>query len=308
MSLLRETAFLFSLSVFTAIFVRAQSPQSIDFYGVISPDADKNMVKMTEDLYYAQLKDLLPKVNDFREKSKTAGISPDGVPFIPEDGTSLFYAVITRTGDALSTWKCRLYLKLAQEEQPRLLTKEYDSYYKILMESKTALAAMFGNNQKGTIPSEDSTHQNDSTPQKETGADRKNKVHDETTTEQSSIDITGTWTGGEDIAKAVIMKGGRGFIIFKNGASMNISVSTEISSEGTASVTLRQLGHSNASFFPELERSAAVDAAKTAEPVEWNMELSSGGTLSGNKKTIVHDSMTGELRQGLVPVTWTRKQ
>lgn len=308
MRFLRETAVLFSLAVLAAAFVCAQSPQSIDFYGVISPDADKNMVKMTEDLYYAQLKDLLPNVNDFREKSKAAGISPDSTLFAPESGTSAFYAVITRSGDALSTWKCMLYLKLSQEENPRLFTKEYDSYYKILMESKPVISAMLGK-----IPQDKHAIQDGGRPKtgnmhgESTEPDKKSSIPD-AAAENSAIDISGTWTGGGDIAKAVIMKGGRGFIIFKNGASMNITVNTETASDGAAAVTLRQFGHSNASFFPELERADAVEAAKTAEPVEWNLALSSVGTLSGNKKTVVKDTETGELRQGQVPVTWTKKQ
>ena len=73
----RKTAVLFSLLAILLVTAEAQPPERIDFYGVISPDADKNMIKMTEDLYYTQLKDFSPFVNDFREKTKSGGKRKD---------------------------------------------------------------------------------------------------------------------------------------------------------------------------------------------------------------------------------------
>ena len=64
--------------------------------------------------------------------------------------------------------------------------------------------------------------------------------------------LAGTWTGDTLIDKIVILRGGKGFVIFKNGASMNIVISINGSS-----VTVIQKGRSNASFYPELSRELA---------------------------------------------------
>ncbi|MBQ5471718.1 MAG: hypothetical protein IIT58_06915, partial [Treponema sp.] len=46
--------------------VFSQEIKKIDFYGVLSPDADKNMIKMTEDLFYTQLSELSIELKDSR--------------------------------------------------------------------------------------------------------------------------------------------------------------------------------------------------------------------------------------------------
>ena len=304
----RKTAFLFSLLAILLVTAEAQPPERIDFYGVISPDADKNMIKMTEDLYYTQLKDFSPFVNDFREKTKSGGMTPDDIHSLPTDeGAVSFYAVITRNGDALSKWECTLCLKRPDEEKTFLFSKEYDSYYKILMESKTVLNAMLGK----AMRSDGNAKKPEIT---ETAAEKTQEAGVENTVSEkphlqgtSGIDISGTWTGGQDIAKAVIMKGGRGFIIFKNGATMNISITTEETPGLNPTVRIRQIGHSNASYFPEMERNVALEAAKNADPIEWELELTAETTLTGNKKTLVPDETGSQFQSGLIPVEWTKK-
>lgn len=113
--------------------------------------------------------------------------------------------------------------------------------------------------------------------------------------------IAGTWEGEELTDKILILRGGRGFIIFKNGATMNISVSVEGSD-----VTIKQKGKPNASFYPSLPRQDALKNAASASPIEWNFKLE-GKTLTGIKKTLVSDkkSSTG-VSEGNVNATWTK--
>ena len=115
--------------------------------------------------------------------------------------------------------------------------------------------------------------------------------------------LAGTWSGEELIEKILILRGGRGFIVFKNGASMTISVSIE-----GESVTVKQYGKSNASFFPELPRQEALKIAATASPIEWKLKLD-GNTLAGTKKTLVADkkSSTG-VSEGVVNVSWVKQR
>ena len=84
----------------------------------------------------------------------------------------------------------------------------------------------------------------------------------------STENLSGTWSGEENIDKIVILRGGRGFVIFKNGASMNITVENKDNQ-----IVITQKGRSNASFYPELERNTALNAALSADPIEWILKF-----------------------------------
>jgi hypothetical protein len=99
------------------------------------------------------------------------------------------------------------------------------------------------------------------------------------------------------------MRGGRGFVIFNNGASMNITV--ELSGSGNnRQVLVKQKGNSNASFYPDLKRTAALTAAVSAAPITWTLSLTDTNTLKGTKDTLLPDG--DSYKEGSVNVTWTR--
>ena len=115
--------------------------------------------------------------------------------------------------------------------------------------------------------------------------------------------ISGTWTGEPNINKIVLLRGGRGFVIYKNGATMNINVQIE-----NNTLHCIQTGKSNASFFPELPREIALVVALNAEPIKWIMTLTDGNTLSGTKESLQtagNDASTVE--KAIIPVTWTKQ-
>ena len=56
-----------------------------------------------------------------------------------------------------------------------------------------------------------------------------------------------------------------------------------------------------------MERDVALEAAKNAEPIEWELELTTETTLTGNKKTLVPDETGSQFQPGLIPVEWTKK-
>ena len=99
------------------------------------------------------------------------------------------------------------------------------------------------------------------------------------------------------------MRGGRGFVIFNNGASMNITVRLQ-QSEGSQKITVLQNQRSNASFFPQLSRQLALEHAVNAEPIEWTFQAKDSNTLTGQKRTLVENS--GQVNYGDISVTWTR--
>lgn len=100
------------------------------------------------------------------------------------------------------------------------------------------------------------------------------------------------------------MRSGRGFVIFSNGATMNISIllSNENSSQKLRVV---QQDKFNASFYPEIERKTVLAYAEDASPIEWNLTMTSQGTLEGTKKTLV--ASADEVEQKNVDVVWRRK-
>ena len=117
--------------------------------------------------------------------------------------------------------------------------------------------------------------------------------------------LAGTWGGEENINKIVIMRSGRGFVIFKNGASMNILIKIQ-KAESDTKVIITQESRPNASFFPELPRTVALQAAKEAEPIEWTLSLLNDNTLSGTKKTLTLAS-DNQTSMSKLNVTWHRK-
>ena len=115
--------------------------------------------------------------------------------------------------------------------------------------------------------------------------------------------LSGTWYGENNIDKIVIMRGGRGFVIFNNGASMNISV--ELSNASKKTIKIKQNGRSNASFYPDLPRQVALKVAVNANPIEWNFELLDDNTLKGKKSTLI--SANEDAIPGIIDVTWHRR-
>ena len=127
---------------------------------------------------------------------------------------------------------------------------------------------------------------------------------------ETGVDIeslAGTW-GGEPYAdKIIILRGGRGFVIFKNGATMNIKITVKKASIAgkNTSLEISQVGKSNASFFPELPREQALACAARAAPITWNFALTSQDTLEGIKNTVIQTNDGTE--QTAITSSWTRR-
>lgn len=120
--------------------------------------------------------------------------------------------------------------------------------------------------------------------------------------------LAGTWSGEPHTDKIVILRGGRGFIIYKNGATMNISLSIVNGKDGKKEILIRQVGKSNASFYPELSRDTALSAAASAPPIEWRLNSTVDGTLTGIKKTLIKSNSTPEtVESGTQKVNWIKK-
>jgi hypothetical protein len=113
--------------------------------------------------------------------------------------------------------------------------------------------------------------------------------------------LSGTWEGENLISKIVILRGGRGFVIYKNGASMNIAVSIT-----NNKVEAIQTSKQNASFFPDLPREVALLVAANAEPIKWTLSLIDENTLTGEKVTLM--PVDNNAQRTIIPVKWIRVQ
>ena len=247
------------------------------------------MVKMTENLYLTQLGEIAGlSVIDKRNSGFTQKYFNEGkADFSEADSPLIFYAVIEKNSDSGGKWICTLNIADSSTGDIHSYRKEYDSFYKILMESKLSLQSVFEQLLKPGHTMEHSTDSYEDT-------DRKPQV--------STDSVAGTWSGEDYIDKIIILRGGRGFVVYKNGATMNITVSVN---NKTETVEITQSGKSNASFFPELPRKTALEAATTALPIQWNLNLENTNTLTGTKTTLIASGDTAEA--GTLPVTWLRK-
>lgn len=269
--LLFLTVAFFSLSM-------AATAEVIDFYETMSQSSNTEMISMTTDLFYNQIQSLSGyTVNDLR-------------PFFYEpqraSSTSVsFYAQIEEGPGG--SWICTLNAIKGTQGKNFSVTKTYESYYLILMDAKDSIQNVLEN--VSSARSQEVSHSSQGSSSQGISTDLEA--------------LSGSWSGGRYIDKIVILRGGRGFVIFKNGASMDISISIR----GTA-VTVVQTGKSNASFFPELNREAALKSAPTAKPIKWDFVLIDNNTLKGTQTTLISDdsSETGA-SIGTVNAEWTRK-
>lgn len=279
------------ISIILFIFSAGLSAQSyfIDYYGIVSTEIDENMSKMTSDLYYTQL----TEINNFTITDKRTSPNLKNRPDISvfSENALSFFTLITKDSNS-DKWITTYYVIDKANNEEHSKQKKFDSFYKILMEPKDVLRQTIkqlieNDTSAKTLTSQTSSEAPDLTP----------------TDISSTEELSGTWTGEDNIRKIVIMRGGRGFVIFKNGATMNIIV--ELSGdESNKQVLITQKGHSNASFYPELQRSAALTAAVSAEPIKWTLTLINGNTLKGIKETLLPEG--NSYKQGTVSVIWTR--
>lgn len=282
----KKSTFLSILLFFFSAILSAQN-YNIDYYGIVSSEIDSNMSKMTSDLYYTQLSE----INNFSVEDKRTTPClierPDSQDF--SESSLSFFTVITKDSKS-DKWITTYYVIDKKNNEEHSKHKTYDSFYKILMEPKDVL--------KDTIKQ---LIENDNNSQTIASLNQETPFASGTTI-TSTEELSGTWGGEENINKIVIMRGGRGFVIFNNGASMNISV--ELSGQDNKNVIITQKGRSNASFYPDLQRTAALNAAVSADPIKWTLTLIDENTLSGIKDTLLPDG--DNYKTGSLSVTWSR--
>ena len=273
---LKHSLLLFMLCL-PAAFLSAQAKPVLYVYASSSSSGDPAVIKMTEDLFFSQLSaaDLFT-VHDKRSSEYSAAeLTRYG------SADSLFF--YTQIYEKAGQWFLKLHLIDGATGKETVLENNYDGYYKILTEAKNSLTSLIKQfNTGGTQKTE------------------KQGAASSVTAEK----LSGTWYGEDYIDKIILLRGGRGFVIFKNGASMNISVSVN----GNVLSAVQQ-GKPNASFFPELPREAALVNAPEAQPIRWELTVESESTMKGVKISLIAEydnSGVVSVKQGSIPVRWHR--
>lgn len=287
--------FSFFFSFVLSAQASANSNQIINYYGILASDLDSNMSKMTSDLYFTQLCEISTlSVNDYRSSNSENNLDENNINFIKEN-LNLYFKV--NKIENSTRWLLSIFLINNTNQKTYSEQKEYDSFYKILMEPKTSLQDSL----KKLIYNQNEYIVQSTQLEKASYGEFNGKQKNLSTEE-----FSGTWTGENYIDKIVILRGGRGFVIFNNGASMNISVKIEENNKSDFLI-ITQTSRTNASFYPNLDRQLALNSANTAEPIEWSFKVIDSNTLSGTKKTLIQSIDGKSVEQGEEAVIWNRK-
>ena len=276
-----------SAFLFLTVFSLGAAEYKIDYYGIISDKIDSNMSKMISNLYNTQLSE----INSFSVSDMRIAPSLKERPSLSElSSDSLSFFVDITKDEKTDSWIATYCLIDKKNNEEHSKQKNFDSFYKLLKEPKDLLKSTIEEliNSEGVRP--------------DTPVFLADSQDSSSSLLISTEELSGTWKGEESINKIVILRGGRGFVIFNNGVSMNISL--EISGSDSKKVVVLQKGRSNASFFPELDRSAALNAAIDADPIKWTFTLIDKNNLAGKKDTLLPDG--NSYKSGSLDVTWTR--
>jgi len=270
--------FLLFLTVLFSHLSLMANPINVVFYGPVSNSQDLSTTKLTSDLFFSQLESLSEYIiTDKRDITWQDSFAND----VTEPNTLLFYVQIKEIEQG---WECTLTAIDSITKKSVSKTHSYDGYYRILMEAKSSLQSLLNDYLELDIKQPTT---------------QKSQEKSNFSTKLTLDNLSGTWQGDNLISKIVILRGGRGFVIYKNGASMNIQVSIE---ENT--VYAQQTSRANASFFPDLPREIALVVAGNAEPIQWTLTLFDENTLIGEKRTLMPVENKAELMT--VEVTWKR--
>ncbi len=276
-----QTILLFSIS--TPLLAQQDSKRDLYFYGTDTDLADDSVAKMSTDLYYSQFQ----INNDFTvfDRRTRSYSDPESQRFVGSSALVFYTELIEQDGK----WTSVLYLVDFSTNSEVSSSYIYEEDYKVLLDAKKNLSEL--------IAKLDSTKSGSSPIA--TNPQGTNQIGD-----VNISNLFGTWKGEEFVEKVVILRGGRGFVIFENGASMNVIITLE----GEQLIALQE-SKSNASFFPELPREVALVKALEVNPIRWELTIENENLLTGFKHTYVavyDDEGNMNVIEGEIPVRWQR--
>ena len=122
--------------------------------------------------------------------------------------------------------------------------------------------------------------------------------------------LAGTWKGEPLTDKVILLRGGKGFVVYKNGATMNVNFfpSKTDDSGNILSLRVNQVSAVNPAFYPDIPKESVLAALKKNPDAKifWNFEPSSVNVLSGAKSTLVPSG--GGAKFASVKTVWKRQE
>ncbi|HBG37369.1 MAG TPA: hypothetical protein DDW88_09930 [Treponema sp.] len=254
--------------------------KELGFFAPIYNTKDEGTAKLIVDLYYNHLLSFDSfRVQDFRSTvfSQDTALNNYGIQV----------AFFIDISDSDNNWT--IAFNTFFDNKTHTEEKIYDSYYQVLLSAKNDLFVFLDRLEK--------TEEN-------TAREKSDDVS--ATTVSINLDsIAGTWFTDASIDKIIILRGGRGFVIYKNGASMNISVEIR----GNQIIAL-QTSKTNASFFPELPRDLALKVAtEELQPIKWIMTAKNENEMVGEKnhyEAVYENEKATSVKTVSSPSRWTR--
>lgn len=257
----------------------------------MSNSSDTNTISMTQDLYFSHISSMAGvTVDDMRTVQYDADLSKEtlskhsGMRQETNAVEVAFYAELLESDTVSGSWQCLLHAINLLNDSHIVKQNDYDSYYKILLDAKSLSQQAIEEaaaSSKATVNASPA------------------RIQDASLIKDMQS-LFGTWKGEEYIDKIVIMRGGRGFVIYNNGASMSITVTLQADL-----IQIVQASSSNASYFPELPREDALSVAANAPAIRWDMALTQNGELKGKKTTLALVDGKVELKE--IEVSWQRQ-
>lgn len=296
---------IFSLTLSTNCFPQvANKKADLHFFGIIIPPTLENQKNISENLFSAHLR-IIPELNFYdNTKPGIESLSKDKtenntiISYFDLIDTSSFskdqisiglFAKITKLDE--ENLECTLYTKNFSTNKTSELKENFKSYYKLLTDIKNSINTIL----KNTVDFEITTIQS-------TKKHSFPKIDEVAMTVEG---VSGTWTGEKDITKIILMRSGRGFVIFSNGASMSITVNIEVNERNHKILKITQQGNFNASFYPNIPRQKALEYSQKASPIQWNFILTESGNLEGFKYSLTLDN-DGNIVEQKNHVTWNK--
>lgn len=281
------------------------------FYGVIAPFTQDNQVNITQDLFSAQLRSISEiKFVDVRNgglrenfnaltdsqissltKESIFDLIPDSAEFKNNPQIVILFSKIDKLED--ETYLCTYYLKNLKSNRITVTEKSFDTYYNILSDARVTISQVLSENldmQLASAQGQSSTRR------------PREPINEVAMTVEG---VSGTWSGEKGITKIILMRSGRGFVIFDNGASMNITVQVEKTENDRKILKIKQNGNFNASFYPDIPRQKVLAYADKAMPIEWSFFLTGNSTLTGFRDSLTVDDK-GNIGENRTHVNWTK--
>lgn len=284
---IRSFIFLFFACAVSAF---CQEQFDVFYYGILADSVQTNQINISQDLIAAQIR-AIPELNiiDYRNSglrenflalsdSEIKKLNEDTLfKLVPENDklkssskAIIFFTKIDKTED--ETWICTYYAKNTETNKVTSVSKNFETFYKILADAKNSIGEVISSS-CGTELTQGQTQ----------ARAAREPISDVAMTVEG---VSGTWTGEKNVTKIILMRSGRGFVIFSNGASMNITVEIEKTPNDHMMLKVKQQGNFNASFYPDIPRQKVLAYADNAAPIEWTFMLTGSGTLSGFKNTL----------------------